>query len=256
MVVDLRLVARDSHVIAQPLCRFQVIVAVTPQRQRSRSSRFVVDMGLLHGYSSFGTRETIRNNMNPRGQSPDRLGLHGGGEVPPPKRSFGTPNKSPARTGPLSTSKRPTRARYLALAKGPPALLRVAAPYVAASFASREASAPSWPARLRAPAMPNRYIRSTWFTPFDPSTRDSLCRSNYMQILRPPSAGCKRRRVKKVPVMSDSRHTAARIWRIAYRFRRVRIYPLRSRLRTITLTELCGTVGVGYRLLEFQRRWS
>src|SRR6266446_6779905 len=205
MVVDLRLVARDSHVIAQPLCRFQVIVAVTPERQRSRSSRFVVDMGLLHVFL-LGDVCTIPNDMDPVGQSPDRLGLHGGDEVPPPKRSFGTPNKSPARTGPLSTSKRPTRARYLALAKGPPALLRVGARYVAASFASREASAPSWPTRLRAPAMPNRCIRSTWFTPFDPSTRDSLCRSNYMQNLRPPSARCKCRGVKKVPVMSDSRH--------------------------------------------------
>src|ERR1700681_3382513 len=84
------------------------------------------------------------------------------------------------------------RARYLTLAKGSPALLRVAARCVAVSFALREASAPSWPAPQRAPAMPNRRIRSTWFTPFDSTMRDSLCRSSYMPILRPSSGGCPR----------------------------------------------------------------
>src|SRR5437868_6247327 len=93
-----------------------------------------------------------------------------------------TAKQKPRTNGALSTYKRPTRARCPALAQGPPALLRVAARYVAASFASREASAPSWPTRQRAPAMPNRCIHSTWFTPFDPSTRTPcvvriICRS-------------------------------------------------------------------------------
>jgi hypothetical protein len=85
---------------------------------------------------------------------------------------------------------RSMRARYLALAKQLPAALRVAARCAVASFALRAASAPSWPARQRAPSTPNRCIRSTWFTPFDSSMRDSLCRSSYMPILRPPSGGC------------------------------------------------------------------
>src|SRR5512132_2164718 len=60
MVECLRFVAGDRVGLAQHLCRFQVIVAVAPQRQSSSAPRLNIDMGLLHGQSSYGPVERRR----------------------------------------------------------------------------------------------------------------------------------------------------------------------------------------------------
>src|SRR6266516_397965 len=48
MVGSLRLIAGDTVVLTESLCCLQVIMAVAPQRQRSGTPRFIVDMAFLH----------------------------------------------------------------------------------------------------------------------------------------------------------------------------------------------------------------